>query len=287
MNKLKSNTGLTLIEIIISVAILAIVSMTMLSVFANGFMHIKNAGEDTSLLYDAQEDIETVIATDGAGIPATLTFTFPDDSFDISGVVVEDDSLVSFLPGVSSIINYVNAFTLSPDTINLTSSGEVSIITPYMEGVNILEDPTNMDIIWSSSNNNIATVTDGQVKAVANGSVFITGIPEGRASGSTLKDTVVVNVSILSSIATLSNVVIDGTTLPGFASDIFSYTGITNPGTLVISDISITFSDTSATVTYNLPDDLSHHLASKRVLNIIVTAEDGSKETYTIQFDEL
>lgn len=59
--KLNNQKGLTLIEIILSMAILGILAITFLTMFSSGFRSIIKAGDKTVAAYDAQQSMTNKI----------------------------------------------------------------------------------------------------------------------------------------------------------------------------------------------------------------------------------
>lgn len=55
------NKGLTLIEVIISVAILGILALAFLNIFSNNATNIFSAGDKTENIYEAQKKIDNTI----------------------------------------------------------------------------------------------------------------------------------------------------------------------------------------------------------------------------------
>ena len=58
---LKNKKGFTLIEVILSIAILGIISIAFLSMFTSGIVGISNSGKKSESHYTAQSDIEIKI----------------------------------------------------------------------------------------------------------------------------------------------------------------------------------------------------------------------------------
>lgn len=103
MNFNKNNhNGFTLIEIIISIALLGIVSVSILSIFSGSLSFIFDAGRRNSEQFNYQESIENAISyndlTAGTSKNISINFTGIDD-FTVSGRVLTDNNLKVFLPG--------------------------------------------------------------------------------------------------------------------------------------------------------------------------------------------
>ena len=93
--------GFTLIELIVAVAILAIVSIGFLTMFTSGFSIISRSGRQTKANYNAQELIEKSInddSTTDANLTVTtnqsITVTFGVTPYSVAGtkIVMKNDS---------------------------------------------------------------------------------------------------------------------------------------------------------------------------------------------------
>ena len=95
MNKSINNSspkkGFTLIEVILSMALLAIISTAFLTMFTSSIIDISNSGKKSASHYTAQSKIENNINDSGSlsGNVVTstisITLTFPTSSYDING----------------------------------------------------------------------------------------------------------------------------------------------------------------------------------------------------------
>ncbi|MDF2546493.1 MAG: hypothetical protein K0R93_1391 [Anaerosolibacter sp.] len=84
MNRLKENRGMTLIEIIVSVAILGILVIAFLNLFTFGYVQVVNAGHKSGAGFKAHQAAEQKIAggTPAPSIvetssPTTITIELP------------------------------------------------------------------------------------------------------------------------------------------------------------------------------------------------------------------
>ena len=68
--------GMTMIELIVSLAILGIIAVTFLSIFVSMFRGIMNAGHRGKAAFSAQQSIENSIATNIKDGTATLKITY-------------------------------------------------------------------------------------------------------------------------------------------------------------------------------------------------------------------
>ncbi|MCB2295208.1 prepilin-type N-terminal cleavage/methylation domain-containing protein [Clostridium algoriphilum] len=78
-NYLQNEKGFTLIELIISIAILAIVTTAFLTMFTSGIVGISNSGKKSFDHYTAQSQIESNI-NDLEDLPSNVTTTAPGTS---------------------------------------------------------------------------------------------------------------------------------------------------------------------------------------------------------------
>ena len=85
-------------------------------------------------------------------------------------------------------------------------------------------------------------------------------------------------VNLVSSNASLSEIKVNGETIEGFNSTIFDYAMELSGGAIEIPQVEATANEISATVVITQANSTSG------IAEIIVTAADGSQQTYTIQF---
>lgn len=87
MKKHVGSRGFTLIEMIISIALLGIITMAFLALFANSIMYIQRSGEIAKNSYSAQNQVEQIVAdsTKAGGTststPVILQLNFPGRQF--------------------------------------------------------------------------------------------------------------------------------------------------------------------------------------------------------------
>lgn len=83
--------GFTLVELIVSVAILSIIATTFLMMFSNGFIGIVGAGKKSINHYTAQNQIESNISdatyssSNIATASSSITLTFASSNYNVSG----------------------------------------------------------------------------------------------------------------------------------------------------------------------------------------------------------
>ncbi len=141
---------------------------------------------------------------------------------------------------------------------------------------------TNKNVIWESSNINVATVNSGVVTAVARGTATITAT---SAADNTKKATCVVTVK--SDINTLTGITIGGSALAGFDAATITYSkDLADNATT--ADVALTKTDANATVSINGEAVTSKTVTVKAGVNPVileVTSEYGTKKIYTVNLN--
>lgn len=77
---MKNKKGMTLIEIIIAIAIMGIITVSFLNIFASGYIGILSGGKHTKVAYDGQKQVENSILNSTSSHPQTLNITFTDSA---------------------------------------------------------------------------------------------------------------------------------------------------------------------------------------------------------------
>lgn len=87
INKSNSQKGFTLIEVILSIALLGIISIAALTIFTSGLVSISNSGKKSISNYTAQSQIESDIIDleNLPGIELDISLTFSGKSYIVSG----------------------------------------------------------------------------------------------------------------------------------------------------------------------------------------------------------
>lgn len=121
----------------------------------------------------------------------TITATAADGSGkkDICAVTVNIPKPADPTPTPTPSVVKVSSVSLNPSSLSLTKKGQTARLSATVSPSNA----TNKSINWSSSNNNVATVSNGVVTAVGNGSATITAT---AADGSGKKASCSVTVNI-------------------------------------------------------------------------------------------
>ncbi|KUK71915.1 MAG: Uncharacterized protein XD91_1647 [Clostridiales bacterium 38_11] len=77
---MNNSKGMTLIEVVVAMAIIALIAAAVLSVFTTGFAAIKRAGNKSEAGFNAHSQIEiTLNKRDTDPSPSNLTITFSSD----------------------------------------------------------------------------------------------------------------------------------------------------------------------------------------------------------------
>ena len=121
----------------------------------------------------------------------TITATAADGSGkkDICAVTVNIPKPADPTPTPTPSVVKVSSVSLNPSSLSLTKKGQTARLSATVSPSNA----TNKSINWSSSNSNVATVSNGMVTAVGNGSATITAT---AADGSGKKASCSVTVNI-------------------------------------------------------------------------------------------
>ena len=108
----KVKKGMTLVEIIISIAIIGILGITFFSMFTSGFKGVVRAGNKSTASYDAQAKIEeTLNDKPSAGDPGNthLRINFNDSTYiDIEGKLETQSTTVNNSQVDITVFNPVN-----------------------------------------------------------------------------------------------------------------------------------------------------------------------------------
>ena len=97
-----NNKGFTLIEVLVSMAIIGLMAIAFLPLFTDGFRWIYSAGHRSSDNHDFQADIEREITEEIAESSSTFLVTFSDGSntvdISVAGGVSTKGSYTVFVP---------------------------------------------------------------------------------------------------------------------------------------------------------------------------------------------
>ncbi len=194
----ESNRGLVITALVLLLAVIAVVGYIAVRYF---FMPAPKGSpdiKDTIACVSLSVEQTTVSLEDGADsvelkvtpTPSNTTDTVKFESMDTNIATVDENGKVTAInPGtvqikitcgdqectvtVNSTVNQI-VLTISPETLDLTFEGEMALVR--IEGA---EDLKLSDITWSSEDETIATVNDGVITAVGEGSTKIHGEYQG------------------------------------------------------------------------------------------------------------
>ena len=94
----KSKKGMTLIEIIISIAILGILAVSFLTLFGIGFSGIAGAGNRSRAQYDVQTKIEEELSSSSTGGTDKISIKFSDvatDKIEVQGKIKTENTILN------------------------------------------------------------------------------------------------------------------------------------------------------------------------------------------------
>lgn len=124
---------------------------------------------------------------------ANIMIGYPDNSFKPKAQITRAEALVvitrAFNYDAEEVSVAVNAITVTQETMTLTAGGITGTITSTINP----ENATNQNVIWTSSNTDVATVEGGVVTPIAEGKTIIT---VSSAADKTKTATTVVTVVI-------------------------------------------------------------------------------------------
>lgn len=280
------NKGLTVIEIIITVAILGMIALLFVQIFSVSFTHIMSAGRDSKELIQNQMDIEATIDQDGPGgaLEIDMSLIFPSlytaGSQSVEGVTIVEGAFLSYLPGVTNYLVYVTNLVLSDTNVTLLGINEIKNVSSSLLPV----DATNQDVEWVSDNPAVATVVNGLITAVSEGTTTIHATALGSDPlGTEITEDVIVTVTVASgSDATLSDIKLDGITISGFNPTILNYAQEINGNKPPI--VTYTKTDINATVTYDPATDTRPSEGDNIAYITVTSADSTNVKVYAITF---
>lgn len=96
VNTMKVKDGFTLIEVIVSIAIMGIVAISMLTVFNAGLVNIIRAGNRTEAVYDAEADlVESPAVLSYENITIKVPTPYGENSVIINGGYVKGEASIT------------------------------------------------------------------------------------------------------------------------------------------------------------------------------------------------
>jgi len=91
MHKLKKETGASLVEILICMALVGIIAMTILPSITFGHLQLTESGNRTKAIYAVRQMTENELVNHSASGHDTLSITFGGVSIDVKGRIVESE----------------------------------------------------------------------------------------------------------------------------------------------------------------------------------------------------
>jgi len=127
--KLSTRKGFTLIEIVLALAILAIIVVVFYGLFANSLIWVLRAGDKGIAYHIAQEDIEKRIALREADVKSDLNITFFGKTFPIVGGLIESEKDEGMSNSrLEAFVPFVPTLTFELPTIREASnSGDIEL----------------------------------------------------------------------------------------------------------------------------------------------------------------
>jgi type IV pilus assembly protein PilA len=101
MKNRKIKKGLTLVEVIISIALIGIIGVTFLTMFTMGFSQIAASGNKSKAIYVSQDQAENKLLEGAASTAASITITFPGASpvtVTLTGEQATKGNITLFIP---------------------------------------------------------------------------------------------------------------------------------------------------------------------------------------------
>lgn len=162
----KNNRGFTLIEVVVSIAIIGLISISFLALFTAGFRQIMMSSAKTETLFSIQEDTENNYAMGIGKADNKLTVTFDkndadpnnDESLEVDGTIKtlvektkipfeQDVELVSFYPVSRYVSNITNL-----NIINTAGNNIIETFEPYIYSyiISLPTDTYNFSITLDS-----------------------------------------------------------------------------------------------------------------------------------------
>lgn len=93
-----NDKGMTLIEVMVSIAILGILAVAFLPMFSTGIRFLVMNGKKIEEMYENQEAIEQKVAQGAAVDTTKMTIVFPGKTIEVNGENIADGSFNLFIP---------------------------------------------------------------------------------------------------------------------------------------------------------------------------------------------
>jgi prepilin-type N-terminal cleavage/methylation domain-containing protein len=302
--KRKNESGLTLIEIIISLAILGIISVSFLTLFTASFSYIFRAGHRSIDHYDSQTYIENIIAdadeSFGTDNPLDMIFNYGSNtkSVTIPGVEVTDtpnSHLTVFIPEKTAYVGtqvYVTSISVAPNPVTV-GVGFTQTLTFSVSPSN----SSNKNLSWDTSNHAIATVNGGIVAGHSPGTTSIQISADGANPSGSVQVTIPLTVSNYSTFSSASigdYFSINGSLYQKIASDIVlrrvnlinveKWTDSISAAFTFSNSLDPSIVDSSGILTYNQANSLPTSILNNN-MNWWTNTEIDTNNAHEVQID--
>lgn len=94
----RNNSGLTLIEIIIAMAIIGIIALAIIEMFSSASVFIVRAGDTTESLFQSHKQIETILTQKSSSVSPTnmeLKFSSDGSTFTSEGNIITVNHIIN------------------------------------------------------------------------------------------------------------------------------------------------------------------------------------------------
>ncbi|MDR5658118.1 type II secretion system protein [Serpentinicella sp. ANB-PHB4] len=104
MKKQMNQKGLTLIEVLVSLALIGLIMVSLIPILTFGFRHVFRGGHRTTVAFEAQQEIESAISagtSDGEVESMTIRFGDKEDGkIKVNGTWIKEGNIKYFVPFV-------------------------------------------------------------------------------------------------------------------------------------------------------------------------------------------
>lgn len=273
MKRVQRKSGFTLIEMIISIALLGIILVSFASLFIAGVKFLSRSGQKTILSFDHQAVVEQDLLNQGPGSNLSLEFFQGGTSaFIVDGIKTSQGEFNNFIPDLVGTLIPVTGVTLAPSNLAV-NVGSYGVLTATVSP----DDASNQTLIWTTSNAAVASVAGGAVHGISIGHATITVRTEDGSFTATA--TVDVSEAVVDSLL-LNLYLSSGVAFDQGAFDParLDYTQTSNTS---VPTVMYTKANPGQTVVVN---PVATNRNNKKVSKITVTGPSGAVTVYTVTF---
>jgi competence protein ComGC len=90
---ISNENGFTIVEMIVSFLIIAIMAACIIPSLIFGFKQVYDSGNKSEKIYSVQEEIESELVTGSASEPKTIEIQFGDLTFTVEGSIIEKEEV--------------------------------------------------------------------------------------------------------------------------------------------------------------------------------------------------